>query len=233
MNEFERLQASISRHGIWRTIEIGLMRFAAVISRAADRQFDLRRGTTTGRVVELHELDVVGENRDRGIRHQPSRARPLHKLLSQLPLPRNATFVDFGCGMGRALIIAAESGFEHIVGIDFSEALCEQARRNLAALPDTSGEHVTVVHADASEYPVQPDQNVFYFFNPFDAGLMATTVHNILASHRTHPRDIWIIYLNPLWHGVIDECPEIEKHSEHSYLDCCFFVYRITASQKS
>lgn len=40
----------------------------------------------------------------------------------------NNNLIDFGCGKGRALIVAAYFGFKNITGIDFVKGLCELAK---------------------------------------------------------------------------------------------------------
>jgi SAM-dependent methyltransferase len=230
MNGFERLITSIRRHGWRKTAGLVPEKIGICLSKAGDRRFDARHGTITRRVVELGTLDITSVNKVRGIRYEPTRARPLQRLLERLRLPRRATFVDFGCGMGRVLLIAAEYGFERVVGVDFSSELCDRARDNVT---DYTAKHggrelnVTVVHNDAINYVIQPQESIFYFFNPFDAGLMATMLDKILQSHREHPRKVWLIYHNPIWRDVFDTQQAIQLDSEHRFADCRFNVYRI------
>jgi hypothetical protein len=53
-----------------------------------------------------------------------------------------------------------------------------------------------VVHRDAADYNVQPDQNVFFMFNPFDHIVMQHVIEHIAHSLEEVPRPIWLIYLN-------------------------------------
>jgi hypothetical protein len=61
-----------------------------------------------------------------------------------------------------------------------------------------------VVHADAADYEVQPDQNVFFMFNPFGPVVMQQVVQRIGQSLEEVPRRIWLICL-----GLKKGCPSI------------------------
>jgi len=53
------------------------------------------------------------------------------QALSALAVPyEKFTFIDFGCGKGRAMLLAAERPFRRLIGIDFSHELLMVARRN-------------------------------------------------------------------------------------------------------
>ncbi|MGN6196222.1 MAG: class I SAM-dependent methyltransferase [Ginsengibacter sp.] len=111
----------------------------------------------------------------------------------------NHNIVDFGCGKGRVLIVAAFYGFKKITGIDFAESLCREAELNIEKIkrlfPKTDFE---IVCDDAVNYSIENDSNVFFFFNPFDEIVMLQIVKNILSSFKKTARKIYIVYVNPL-----------------------------------
>lgn len=220
-----RFTASVRRRGLVPTLMLVPSRLGAVISKVWDRWYDRHHGTTTSRVVELENLRVVGNNRHRGIRYEPTRARPFLKLMSRVRPSTDGTFVDFGCGMGRVLMMAIDWGFQKAVGVDFSVELCERARGNVRK--QGQSDKITIVCADAAHYAIETDQTVFYFFNPFDTGLVRDALDHILASHTKSPRHMWIIYHNPVWRSVFDEDPAVRLDAEHRFADCVFLVYRI------
>lgn len=125
----------------------------------------------------------------------------------------NATqsIVDFGCGKGRVLAVAAHYGFQNITGVDFAPALCNDALKNIERIkphyPDTN---FKVVCDDVVNYKIENDTNVFFFFNPFDEVVMLEVVKNILYSLKQNLRKIYIIYVNPL-HKEIFESAGIEE----------------------
>src|SRR5512143_830432 len=96
-----QLQCDIRQLGVRGTIEERLL--AAI----EDRAFDLRNRTSTRGLVDLDALSISGPNRGAGCRYCPTRARALRLLLAQCSFPAGSVFVDFGCGKGRALLVAS------------------------------------------------------------------------------------------------------------------------------
>jgi len=184
---------SIKRKGVARTMPI-------VLGALADLTFDLRYGTDTRMYVSLGALDVRSENKSRGRDYQSTEERPFRRLMRALNPPRDAVFVDFGCGKGRVLLLAARSGFTTVRGVEFSGELCEIARNNVAAYACKVGcrPDIDVIKSDAAEYEIRDDERIFYFFNPFDDVVMAGVLSNIRRSHERRPRPLWLIYHNPL-----------------------------------
>jgi hypothetical protein len=98
---------------------------------AADYWFDARFGTDTARQVPADELQGVGDNRLHAGKYQASVPGHFRRLMTAVPAPPQSVFVDFGCGKGRALMLAAEHGFRRVVGVEFAHDLCAVAARNL------------------------------------------------------------------------------------------------------
>ena len=200
-----------------------------VASRLRDRGFDPVHGTDTRTVVENAALrDVTSGNRARGIRYEPTRARPLQRLLSAAGIPARGTFVDIGCGKGRVLMVAALHGFANVTGVDYSPSLCDTARRNLDALRATRGLRFdAAIHAiDAVDYAFQPDDTVLFLFNPFDETVLRAVLENLRISLATHPRALWLVYHNPVWRSAIDESRLFDRVEDYSFGGCVFAVYR-------
>jgi len=111
----------------------------------------------------------------------------------------NHEIVDFGCGKGRVLVIAAFYRFKKITGIDFAESLCREAELNLEKIKPVFPEtNFQVICDDAVNYKIENDTNVFFFFNPFDEVMMLQIIKNILSSLKKKSRKIYIVYVNPL-----------------------------------
>ena len=111
----------------------------------------------------------------------------------------NYHLVDFGCGKGRVLVVAAYYGFKKITGVDFSQTLCDEAERNIEKIkPDFPSVDFKFFCGDAVNYKIENDAKVFFFFNPFDEVVMLHVVKNILSSFKKNSRKIYIVYVNPL-----------------------------------
>lgn len=106
--------------------------------------------------------------------------------------------VDFGCGKGRILTVAAHYGFTNITGVEFAPALCQLAEENLkkvhASFPDAI---IKIYCQDAQEFSIKPTDCILTFFNPFDKVIMLPVVKNIMQSYREFPRDMVVCYFNP------------------------------------
>ena len=222
-----RLLTSLRRNGLGHTTRAAGRHLTTYLSTLFDRRFDDRYHVDTGDFVEIHEMtDVNSPNLERGIRYEPTRARPLRRILREIEFPPESVFVDIGCGKGRAMILAVERGFNHVVGVDFSPSLCEVARTNIESFRRQSGRRfeAEVHQSDAIDFPIRPEYNVVFLYNPFDADVLGKVVASIDASLREHPRKMWVIYHNPLWQHTV-ESHGFTPTMERSYGGCEFTVY--------
>jgi SAM-dependent methyltransferase len=188
--------------------ERGLVQTAKVATSViADLSFDWRYGTDTTRWVLKDDLGAVGENKIHSVRYQPTKARPLRNLLNSLDLPRDRGFVDFGSGKGRVLLIAAQCGFQKIIGVEFSPGLCESTRQNVEIFKRRCGvtARIDIVMSDVTHYRIQPDESIFFMYNPFDAVVMEQVVANLRQSVALTPRPVWLIYNTPICQHVIEK----------------------------
>ncbi|MBC8003672.1 MAG: class I SAM-dependent methyltransferase [Opitutaceae bacterium] len=170
-----------------------------------DALWDFRHGTDTLKRIAPGELETDSTNKKSATYYGATRARPLIQLLDRLGLPDASVFVDLGSGKGRVLLIAAQYGFRRVVGVDFSEPLCRVARKNLEAFRRSRSitSDVQVVHADVVQYSIQPDETVFFLYDPFSTEVLDKVIGNIRQSLSIHPRKIWVIYNAPRHHDVI------------------------------
>ena len=211
------------------TAALAVMKVGVTCSKVGDRWFDFRHGTDTRRLIELEQLDIASENKPFGMRYEVTRARPLKKLFAKLDLPNDGVFVDFGSGKGRVLMMAAELGFEKIVGVEFSHELCDIARKNLDVFRAKSraDADMQIFEMDVVDYEIRPDENVFFMFNPFDSEIMKIIVDKISKSVYDHPRKTWLIYQYPECRDAIDANELFELTGRHRWSGCEFLVYEV------
>lgn len=154
----------------------------------------------TGKMNDLKGLAIAGSNLPNAEMYQGSNYFLLEAIFSYLQkVNANKHIVDYGCGKGRVLVVAAYYGFNEITGIDFAAELCLQAKRNIIPTQLKFPETVfRIIHADAAEYPIDDHANVFFFFNPFREQVMLTVVKNILQSLKKNTREIYVVYINPV-----------------------------------
>jgi len=142
----------------------------------------------------------------------------------------NKTFLDIGCGKGRAMAVAAHYGFKKISGIDISKEFVDETRENLKTVkekfPDVKFD---VILQDAFYYQIPIDLSVIFIFNPFDEIIMSGVVENILISQEKKPRTIWVIYINPLYENLFLENGFVKtrSHQKLNWLLGAIFEKRI------
>lgn len=130
--------------------------------------------------------------------------------------------VDYGCGKGRILVVAAHYGFTRITGVEFAPALCQQAQENTKNLKSSFPNTAFTIHCmDAQDLSIQPEDCIFTFFNPFDKAIMLPVVKNIMQSHQEFPRDMVVCYFNPTEKEIFLSAgfQECWYYSKINYLD--------------
>lgn len=209
---------------------IGLRRTLTVVRvRISDIWFDRKFGYDTVNQVDIERLHIASKNRSHGKGYQPTGVSAFQQILDRVDLPRDVGFVDYGCGKGRILLLAAQAGFSNVVGVEWSAELCAIAESNVsrfAATMDTAPP-IRVVHADAATWEPDPQVSVFYFFLPFDAHLMREVLARIVRSVTTSPRRAWVIYNVPTHRAELDRLPEFELETDlvAGGYDCLVYVH--------
>jgi SAM-dependent methyltransferase len=167
------------------------------LSIAEDWWFDRRHGTDTMARIQQEELDFEHPSKASAHPYYPTRGRAFRKLFESIQFPANSVFVDYGSGKGKVLLLAAECGFSKVVGIEFSEELHDVALANIRRYGGTAAARIEPVCCDATAFVLRDDENVFYFFNPFEADVLAGVIEQIKASLQRRPRRIWVVYFDP------------------------------------
>ena len=142
---------------------------------------------------------VSVEDRKHVSMYEPVNYYTSSRLLDFLqPTDFTTTFLDVGCGKGRMLAMAAAYGFSDIIGIDFSQKLCDAATIVCGGIktkyPDTS---ITIECADARHYCIPETVGVIFLFNPFDAVVMEEFIKKVSESLNRKNRPLKILYANP------------------------------------
>ncbi len=107
--------------------------------------------------------------------------------------------VDYGCGMGRVILLAARYPFRQIIGLEYSKMLVDICQDNINRVAKYLKCHdIHVLNQDANEYILSPDITVFFFYNPFTGDTLRTGFRRIEDRLRARPRPIQIIYYKPV-----------------------------------
>jgi len=175
--------------------------------------FDRLHGTDTSGVVPAMALPPDQGARAHAVCYAGSQPSVLRQALALLPPVERRTFLDLGCGKGRALLVASELPFRDIVGVELSPPLAEIARRNAARVAATRPQRaaIRVVVADASTFPLPAGDLVVFLYHPFDAALVELVARRIDAALAAAPRSIHVVYYNPVAGYCFDAAPRLRR----------------------
>lgn len=205
-----KLAVLLRDHGPRKTASVVMENVRHLRRRLLDERFDRAFGVDTSGRVDLKDLVIDSEHRDRGIYYEPTPTRTLAAIFAHLPVdPREYAFIDMGCGKGRVVLFAARRPFKRVIGVEFSPALAATARDNLARdrAADRMCEAVDIACVDATTFRIPDEPCVFYFFNPFEGDVMTKVVDNIAAWRRERSRPFVIVYYHPQHRDVIERLP--------------------------
>ena len=154
----------------------------------------------TSKIEDVKKLSIKGDNIEHAELYQGANYYLLESVFDYLETVEvNKNIIDYGCGKGRVLTVAAYYGFSKITGVEFAKELCDVARKNIIPVQQKFPQKIfNVIHANAVDHKIENDTNVFFFFNPFDEVVMLSVAKNILQSLKENPREVYVVYLNPV-----------------------------------
>ncbi|MDP6446495.1 MAG: class I SAM-dependent methyltransferase [Pirellulaceae bacterium] len=158
------------------------------------RWFESRLGVKTKASIEGAALG----HSDQEYGYQPIDHRSFEIAMRSLDISDDDVFIDIGCGMGRAVLLAARHPFRRVLGVEYAENLYDIARNNVAgAAASLPCSDVAVIHADATQFELPADVTVVFMFNPFGGDVLDRVMSNIERSFLQRPRNLRIIYSIP------------------------------------
>ena len=227
---WSKLRWSLAQRGLVGTLKLALARESQQGNRTSEPKpqlhpFDRRYGVDTGGLIAGGDLRSGHQNDIHNTAYYgmaPSRFQQVMKywIADQTHAPlENYSFVDLGCGKGRAVLMASEFGFREVVGVELHPGLAGVAEANVAAWTAArrAACPVRVIRQDATEFAFPDGACLLYLFNPFAAPVMQQLVERIEADFQTRAGILDLIYFNPeagelleshggfelLWTGIV------------------------------
>jgi SAM-dependent methyltransferase len=172
-----------------------------------ENKYEKRLGINTHSIVNLDNLTLAGENSSQNHHYQGASYFILFSIFNKLPQEiKDLPFIDFGCGKGRAIFVAENCGFTHLIGVDIAKELIEDANNNKTLYKKKNLKStIEFIFEDATQYKIPNDTVVYYFFNPFGEDILDKVLKNILKSVENNPRTIYCIYLNPKYATIFEK----------------------------
>jgi Methyltransferase domain len=200
---------------------------AALRTELLSRWFDWRNDVHTVGALHLAQLTIPSRNVAEGNWYYPTNLRTAVQMLEDLPIADRSryTFIDFGSGKGRMLLMASHHPFRAVLGVEFAPELHAIAESNIRRYrnPARVCANVTSLNLDAGEFVFPDGDLVLYFFFPFRRPLMQQVMDRLDRALQEQPRDVLLVYMgNPDSGGVVDEMPRMRLLERRKHYD----VYR-------
>jgi SAM-dependent methyltransferase len=173
-----------------------------------EASLDRRYGIDTcGIDDDLASLGAAGEHLAQAYGYEPLHPPEFPRMMRAARIdPRRYVFVDFGSGKGRAVVLAAEYGFQRVIGVELAPALHEVAQRNIETFRRRRPRagRIELHCGDAVDLPIPDGDALFFFYNPFADGVLRKVAANIERSFRQRPRNVVVAYRNPVHWQVFE-----------------------------
>lgn len=121
-------------------------------------------------------------------------------------------FLDLGCGMGRALLLASELPFRQVIGVEVNELCAATARRNLESwlLSGVQNAPIVVHQVDVLDYVFPSAPLLVFLYNPFGCATLATVLERLHQLHTECSSPVDILYIHPEFGQLLDRDLRIE-----------------------
>ena len=124
--------------------------------------------------------------------YEPTPYPVLERLADSGYLSKRNVVLDYGCGKGRAGFFLAYQVRCRCIGVEYDSRIYDAAVRNREHAG--SAGRVDFVHAKAETYPVPPECDRFYFFNPFSIEILQKVMGRIRESRNEQEKLLFFYY---------------------------------------
>lgn len=139
--------------------------------------------------------DAFHSNADHA-EYAPIPFQVLENTLASVGISEADHFFDYGCGKGRALVIASMFPFRRVSGIELVPALQKCAEENLRRTEKHRRcSEVEVVMGDATSYALPESVTLVFFWNPFIGSVLDAVIEQIHQSLVRKPRPLRILHM--------------------------------------
>lgn len=195
------------------------------------KMWDVNHAVDTCGEVPLASLDFQSPHKSKDLNYASH-----HPLVTKLALAaldidhRNYTFIDFGCGKGRVLLLASEFPYRKIVGLEFAPQLARTAQQNVQTYRSKTMKchDISVVCTDVANYTLPSEPDILYFYNPFSPEVMRLVAEEISRSLQRSQRDVRLVVTGPVPSRERTSCafPQFKRLCRERYFD----IYRYSGA---
>ena len=231
MRTARAVRQMVANHGWAATLRTGRRHLADKLRRdaamdnttwlpTAEHEFDRRYGVDTSGLIWGADLKS-GSRSDRwNTAYYAIGPSVFHPVMAQVPEPLQcaATFIDLGCGKGRAVLLASEYPFMQAIGVEIAPQLARIAAENAARYAATRRAEaqgrcapMSILLEDAASYRFPAGPLVVYLYHPFCRPVLEAVLCNLARSLAEEPRDALVLYINHELHEVLDRAPFLQQ----------------------
>lgn len=188
--------------------------------------FDEAHGVDTSGLIPAGDLITGHPNDDHVTAYYgvaPSILRRLVDLWQATSPPHpmhHYTFIDFGAGKGRAMLVASELPFRQVIGIELNPTLADIAQSNLDRWVESHAADPTapplvpirLLEQDALTFDFPKTPSVAFLFHPFEAPVLKLLLRRIETQFaRLDKPALDILYVNAECRSTLDRNPAFSR----------------------
>jgi SAM-dependent methyltransferase len=162
------------------------------LQRISEQVQDWRLGIRT---FEFHTQIDPTRPESRG--YMPTSYRDWRLMKPYVLAGPQSSFIDYGAGLGRVTILAAQFVFRCVIGVEFSPSLVERARANVTSARAALRSPIKFVCVDAGAFEMPDDASTLFFNNPFAGSVLVSVLEQVRASCARRPRSLRLICTVP------------------------------------
>jgi len=167
-------------------------------------EFDQKNGVNTdgehGGWTYLSDLDIASPNWVDGIDYLPIGPERFNQVLASMDISfEGHTFIDFGSGKGRALLLASEFPFRRIIGLEFSSELHHTAEENIRQYHSVTQKckKIQSLNFDFVRFALPQEPLVLFFHHPCRERVLQQVLKRVGQSLLANPHPLYLAYVFP------------------------------------
>jgi 16S rRNA G966 N2-methylase RsmD len=179
--------------------------------------YDMIHGVDTQTYKPLNQYPVsLSQIIKNSVQYQPTYTSVIRHTIAKTAefINRPVSFVDLGSGKGKVMLEAMRFNFTMVHGVEIDPELVGIAENNIKIMYPASLNY-TLHLMDIGQYLFPQDLGIIFLFNPCDEVVLGEIIKNIDLQYQKYQKDIFIIYVNPIYLGLFEKCDIMYKQSKY------------------
>lgn len=181
---------------VWHKVD-SYLRLARV--NRVNRKYDKRNNVDTWSSLSPSQMETDSVNRKHAEIYTPMPERIFRFILNSIDLDfREYTFVDYGSGKGKALLMASDFQFRKIIGVEFAKNLHRIADRNISNYKSEKQKcfNIETFLEDASRFLLPESNCIIFLYAPFHGPVLDEVLENVKQWLIDYCRRVVICYVD-------------------------------------